>query len=142
MAGLSNNKETGVLGVLLGNAALDTVTGNYIALCSQDPGDTAAGAVTAAIPVTRQSVTVGSGWTIGTDGSNPDYTSAVNTQDIVYNMAAAGGPGTVTHFAVWSTVSGTTEAEYICSGTVTPNKAFTTSDQLKFSAGNLKVRIN
>lgn len=96
------------------NAASSPLTNLYVALHTADPGE--AGSQTtsevaytsyARVAVARTS----GGWTVTTNSVSP----AAN----IDFPAGTGGSGTVTHFSVGKTASGSTDIFF--SGTVTPN---------------------
>lgn len=109
-------------------AALAAIlTGRFISLHVGSPGNTGINEVTGG------SYARVAGGTFSNTGSNP--TSADNDADVTFAQASANW-GTVTHFGVWSALTG---GSFIGYGSLSVSKAVDLSDIARFLAGQLVV---
>lgn len=127
MAGFSNTYENLVLAHLFGGAALTQPSAWYIALHTQDPTDAGnVGEVTGG-SYARQNCT---SWSAPTTGLT-DNGAEVNF---------AGMPATtVTHFSIWSAVSGGT---CMISGALLQSKTTLAGETLRLPVGDLDVTLD
>jgi len=122
MVGLSQNGESLLLTQLLSS--------RFISLHTADPGNTGANEVSG-FAYARVA-----GGTFNQSGNNP--TSATNAAAIEFPVAT-GNWGTITHFGVWSLVSGGT---FYGGWALTASKAYTTDDIARFLAGALTATLD
>ena len=115
---LASTGETTVLNALL--------AARFVSLHTADPGNTGANEVSGGA-YARQAMT------FANTGSNP--TVAANTGVVQYPTATASW-GTVTHFGIWSAVTGGTFLGY---NTVTTPKAIGIDDIARWDIGKLTV---
>lgn len=113
--------------------ALTQPTNVYVALHTADPGaDGQSGNEVSGGSYARVS-TSGSDWNAGTT-ADPSVTSNANT--ITFPQATASW-GTVTHFSLWTSSSGTTAAEFIGASSLTSSQAIANTNTASFAAGAL-----
>lgn len=126
MVGLSAAGESAVLTPLTTGIAGGTA---YVSLHTNDPGPTGtanevSGNAYARVPV--------SGWV--NVGTNP--TVAQNSGILTYPQATPSGWGTISHFGVWTALSGGT---FLGSGLMQTAKTVNANDTARFSAGQLTI---
>lgn len=132
MTGFSDQQENEVMAAVVNEAAYTNPTAWYVALCVSEPGDTAAGAAAAETDQTapRQQVTA---WAAVAQGATS------NDNALTFDMTGVSGPGNASHFAVWKTVAGTIESDYLGSGEINggAGEPFVDGTILTFAVGAL-----
>jgi hypothetical protein len=118
MSGLSGSGETLLLNTLM--------TGRFVSLHTNDPGNTGAGEVTGT-PYARQSST----W--AATGNNP--TIIANTAVIQFPTATSDW-GTISYFGVWSAA---TAGTFYGGWPVTTPKTVSTEDTARWDVGKLRI---
>lgn len=115
-------------------------TNVYVALSSTDPG------------VDGQSITEPSGggyarestaaadWDAATN-ANPSVKQNGNAIDFGTASATWLSGNNLTHFALWRSASGTTEADFLYGGALTTAKPVTSGDPVQFPVGDLQVNM-
>lgn len=107
----------------------------YVSLHTASPGDdgqTANEVSTSGTAYARQLITSGSGTWAAATTANPSVLSNANA--VTYATATGSGFGTVSHFGLWRTVSGTTAADFIGAAALTASQAVAAGNTASFAA--------
>lgn len=127
MSAASNYLENKLVEHVFRGVAFTAPAKTYIALHTNNPGETGANEVTTAVypAYTRQDAakggTQGSAWTAASDGV------VKNALQLLYAMYDGAGPLTVTHFSVWDAATGGNMLVYAplaSSRTINPGDVF------------------
>lgn len=134
----SSYTRDNVLKSLLRGTTFPLPSGTYISLHTADPGTTGANEVTVgAWPAyvrrhAENGGAIGSGWTAPSAGVSS------NTNQITFPANNGGGSVTVTHFAVWDTLSG---GNCLDSAALTTSRTLAPGDILVFDVGTLTQTV-
>ena len=127
MAGFSNAFENSILAHCFGGAALSQPSAWYVALHTADPTDAGTSAEVSGGSYARQNCT---SW------SAPSNGQVDNAAEINF----AGMPAvTVTHFSIWTALSGGT---CIGTGALLQNKTLQAGETARFAVGDLDVNLD
>lgn len=113
--------------------ALTQPTNIFVSLHTADPGPDGQTANEVSGGSYARVSTAGADWNAGTV-ADPSVTSNANT--ITFPTATASW-GTVTHFGLWTTSTGTTAAEFIGASALTASQAIADTNTASFAAGAL-----
>lgn len=139
MSGFGNNKETDVVNAYFGTGSITTSASIWIALCTSDPLDGAATAISAET-VAGQGSYLRQESLRGTDWDITAGTATINTV-LTYDMTGVASD-TITHAALWETEAGSSDQVYIGSAIATTQKTFNEGDQLKIEAGSFTFTVD
>ena len=138
MAALSNYAENELLDVLLGfnDVAFPDIDNVHVALFTSDPGEDASGSEVSGTSYARISVAnnnSGGKWVAATNG--------VKKNNAAVTFVAAGGSwGVVTHVALFTAATGTTNL--LAYGPLTESKTVGTGDVFSFGVGDLQITLD
>ena len=127
MAGTSNNLSAGILNAIFNNEDLAAPSNVYVSLHTSDPGVTDVSAAANEIATgsyTRQDS--GVNWT------KTDDDTRTSVAELNFDMTGTTG-ATLTHFALWSTASGSTGL--LASAPLSSNVTFAAGDTVTFAPG-------
>lgn len=113
--------------------ALTQPTNIFVSLHTGDPGVDGQTANEVSGGSYARKSTSGSDWNAGTT-ADP---SVVTNANAITFVTATGSWGTVTHFGLWTTVSGTTAAEFIGASSLSASQAIASTNTASFAAGAL-----
>jgi hypothetical protein len=127
-------------GILL-DSIFKTLANIYVSLHTGDPGSDGQAGNEATGSGYARATTAPADWNIATDAV-PAVTD--NANDIVFPTALGdwSGGADFTHVGLWTTLAGTTEAEYIGRGLLTTAKPVTNGDTAQIAAGALDIELN
>ena len=131
--GLANYSENAILDHIVGKTSF-TMPTVYIALFTDDPGETGSLTNEVAAGDYERIATAGSDWDTAASGSID------NAQDITFAEAVAAW-GDITHFALMDSLVGGTD-NMIAYAELTIPRTISAGDTAKFSAGNLVITID
>jgi hypothetical protein len=134
MAGLSQYAQQELLDHMLKTGAWTAPTNIYVALFTATPSDTGGGTEVSGVNYGR---IICNGWDAATAAS-PSL--AHNTAAINFATPGAGGWGTVTHFALFDSLSAGTNL--LGWGALGTPKAINQNDTVSFAAGALDVTLD
>ena len=138
MAALSNYAENEILDVLLGfnSTGFPDISNTYVALFTSDPGEDASGNEVSGTSYARVTVGNDSG-----DGKWDASANGVKKNAATITFPAAGGSwGTVTHVAIFTASSGTTNL--IAYGPLSTSKTVGNADVFSFGIGDLQITLD
>lgn len=139
MSAMSNYLEDQILNHLFRATTIFTAPANvYISLHTADPTDAASGAEvsTSGTGYVRLAVSTTAQWDAPIDdGAGAQMTK--NTNILTFATPTASW-GIVTHFGIWSAVSGGNLLVY---GILSASKTIGTSDTVQFAATDLKIKM-
>ena len=138
MAALSNYAENALLDYLFGKNDTDPLPHDdvYVALFTSDPGEDASGSEVSGTSYVRKAIQ-------NQDGDNEwaDAVAGVKKNSTAVTFPAAGGSwGTVTHVAIFSALTGT--SELLAYGPLTESKTVGTGDVFSFGVGDLQITLD
>jgi len=114
---------------LLTASAMSQPAGIYCSLWIGDP--LSGGTEASGTGYAREATTFGAASTAG------EVVTSANSAVIDFGTAGTGGWGTVTHFAIYSAITGGTR---LATGLLSPARAVADTDPVKFNIGECKIR--
>ncbi len=131
MSDISDYLETALLNAVLRNSSYSSPATVYLALFTSATADTGTGTEVTGGSYARQSVAF---------DAPRDVSGSMqcdNTSDIEFPVATANW-GTVSHAAIYDASSG---GNMLFHGALSVSRTINTDDQMKFAAGDLKVKL-
>lgn len=113
----------------------------YVAMNTGDPGEDGQTANEASGGSYARVLTAASDWNAATDAT-PSVTSNANAVAFATATADWSAGADMTNFSLWKSLSGTTEADYIGTGTLEQDRAVLDEDDPEFGAGTLKMTMS
>jgi hypothetical protein len=133
MAGFSDAVENKTLELIVGKTAFTTPTA-YVALFTATPSDAGGGTECTGGSYARK-ITAGSDWTTASAGS-------ISNAAVITFVTPTGSWGTATHFAIMSSLSGTTGADYAAWAALTTPQAIGSGNLVTFAIGALVITLD
>lgn len=134
MAGsINDGTETRILDHIVGKTSYTMPSTVYLALFTTAVNDAGGGTEVSGGSYTRK-LTAGSDWVAAAAGASSNAT-------IITFVTPTGSWGTVTHFAIMASVSGTTAADYIGWSDLTVSQAIGTGNTVSFAIGALALTL-
>jgi len=131
MAAASNYTETLALNFLLTTGTATRPTAWYIGLHTADVTDAGSGTEVSGFSYARQAVAFDAA-----SGTNPTFCD--NTSTITFPTASGGNWGTITHIAIWDSL---TTGNVLFHGALTTSKVVNDGDTFLILAGNLVINL-
>jgi hypothetical protein len=134
MAGsINDGTETRILDHIVGKTSYTMPSTVYLALFTTAVNDAGGGTEATGGSYARK-LTAGSDWTAASAGASSNAT-------VITFVTPTGSWGTVTHFAIMASVSGTTAADYIGWSDLTTSQAIGTGNTVSFAIGALTLTL-
>lgn len=113
----------------------------YVSLHTGDPGEDGQTANEASGGSYARKVTSAASWNAATD-ADPSVTDNASAITFVTATADWSSASDMTHYGLWSTLSGTGEADYVGSGVLDVARPVLDGDTPEFAAGTLKMTMD
>lgn len=132
---LSGRITRNLLDALFNNTAFANLANVYVSLHTADPGEDgqSAGEVSGGSYAREQTAPADWAAASGADPSTLDNTSAITF------TTATGSWGTVTHFGLWTSLAGTTEADFIGATPADTSRTIDSGETAEFAIGAITV---
>lgn len=139
MSAASDFLEDSIVNATLRGIAFPTVTGNFIALHTENPGDTGAGEITNVTwpSYERKNVTNGVE-TLENSWLAPANGVTKNALQLIYPVYDGAAELTVTHFSVWDAVTG---GNMLVHGALSTNRTVLNGDVFVIDVQKLTVQV-
>jgi hypothetical protein len=136
--GLRLHRE--VLDCYFNATSITAPTNIYVSLHTADPGDD--GQTAGEVSGNGYARKLHNDWTAAAEtGAGTSIAFVENGSVITFATASGGNWGTITHAGLWTSLAGTTEADYLGRAELTTPRAIDDGDTASFASGALDIQV-